>query len=142
MRQPLAAIWSLAFATLVGLPATFGLSQDQFQYVVLSQPRLRSVTYAKVNIFQYDAGNETYPLVTAGLKNPLGLAVDNVRQRLFVADSEAGKVFMYKLIFDHGFLTTDGQQHVAASGNLEPRWVAVDEVSGDIYVSDEPSNQI
>jgi sugar lactone lactonase YvrE len=138
----LAMTWSLAFAVLLVLPGTFGLDreQDGFQYVIVSQPRLKSVTYAKVNIFQYDAGNETYPLVTAGLKNPLGLAVDNVRQRLFVADSEAGKVFMYKLIFDKGNLVTDGQQHVAVSG-LEPRWVSVNE-AGDIYVSDEPSNQI
>lgn len=141
MRQP-AVFWSLAFAILRSLPFAFGLDreQDGFQYVIVSQPRLKSVTYAKVNIFQYDAGNETYPLVSAGLKNPLGLAVDNVRQRLFVADSEAGKVFMYKLIFDKGNLVTDGRQHVAASG-LEPRWVSVNE-HGDIYVSDEPSNQI
>jgi len=141
MTQPLAVIWSLAFATFLSLPATFGLDEkDKYQYVVVSQPRKKSVTYAKINIFQYDAGNETFPLVTAGLKNPLGLAIDNVRGRLFVADSEAGKVFMYKLIFDKGNLVTDGLQHVAASG-LQPRWVSVNE-AGDIYVTDEPSNQI
>lgn len=140
MTQLLTVTCTLAFATLLGIPETFGLQVDGFQYVIVSQPRLKSVTYAKVNIYQYDGGNETYPLVTSGLKNPLGLAVDNVRQRLFVADSESGKVFMYKLIFDKGNLVTDGQQHVAASG-LEPRWVSVNE-AGDIYVTDEPSNQI
>lgn len=140
MTQMLRVIWSLAFVTLLSIPTTLGLSEDIFQFVVVSQPRLRSVTYAKVKITQYDAGNETFPLITSGLKNPLGLAVDNVRQRLFVADSEGGKVFMYNLHFDQGNLVTDGRQLVAASG-LNPRWVSVNE-AGDIYVTDEPSNQI
>lgn len=111
------------------------------EYVVISQPRLHTVVYAKVNMYQYDPGNDTFPLVTAGLKNPMGLAVDNNRGRLFVADSEAGKVFMYNLKYQDGYLNTDGKQHVAASGGLEPRWVSVSE-NGDLFVTDEASNLI
>ena len=36
MTQPLAVIWSLAFATFLSLPATFGLDEkDKYQYLCL-----------------------------------------------------------------------------------------------------------
>jgi sugar lactone lactonase YvrE len=113
---------------------------DGIEYVVVSQPRLASVVYIKVNVNQNGAGNETYPLVTSGLKYPLGVALDNHHRRLYVADPESGKVFWYNVIFSGGGIVTDGRQFVAASGGGF-RWVTVDD-QGTVFMTDEGASTI
>merc|ERR1719487_1973390 len=82
----------------------------------------------------------TRPLIDSGLKSPQGLAVDQVRNKLYVADLDSRKIFMYTLEFSNGVLFTDGKQSVAAQ-NVEARWVAVDSV-GNIFFTDERQNLI
>ena len=82
-----------------------------------------------------DPGNTSYPLVTSGLKNPLGLAVDLENMVLFVCEPDDKKIYMYKLIHSHGEIHTDGVQYVAASPT-ESRSVAVD-THGDIRVESD-----
>merc|ERR1719498_901406 len=82
----------------------------------------------------------TRPLLDSGLKSPQGLAVDQVRNKLYVADPDSPKIFMYQLSFSNGVLFTDGKQSVAAQ-NVESRWVAVDSV-GSIFFTDERQNMI
>jgi sugar lactone lactonase YvrE len=113
---------------------------DGIEYVIVSQPRLASVVYIKVNVNENGAGNETYPLITAGLKYPLGIAVDNAHRRLYVADPDSGKVFWYNVIFANGGIATDGHQNVAASGGAF-RWVTVD-VMGTVFMTDEGASTI
>jgi sugar lactone lactonase YvrE len=125
---------------LVNLVAQAACATDGIEYVIVSQPRLASVVYIKVNVNDNAAGNETYPLVTSGLKYPLGVAVDNHNRRLYIADPDSGKVFWYNVIFVDGGIVTDGRQFVAASG-LTPRWVTVDE-TGTLFITDEGASTI
>jgi len=134
-----------AYVLAAFLGATAGLvgangSTDGSQFVMVSQPRLAKVVYLKHNLFTHAMDSTAYPLVTAGLTKPLGLAFDRQRQHLFVADAESQKVFMYKLVVDQGNLVTDGLQYVAMSGFV-PRWVAVDG-AGTLYASNEAHSQI
>lgn len=130
-----------AAAILAALVVPLAADMRGTDILVVSQPRVKSVVYILVDKFQHGAGNQTFPLVTDGLQDPMGIAIDHNRQRLFVADVAAQKVFMYKLIFTQDEqLTTDGQQYVAVSG-VTPRWVAVDD-EGNVYCTDEQENII
>eukprot|EP00747_Dinoflagellata_sp_TGD_P162395 gnl/TRDRNA2_/TRDRNA2_179950_c0_seq1.p1 gnl/TRDRNA2_/TRDRNA2_179950_c0~~gnl/TRDRNA2_/TRDRNA2_179950_c0_seq1.p1 ORF type:complete len:351 (+),score=64.26 gnl/TRDRNA2_/TRDRNA2_179950_c0_seq1:98-1150(+) len=112
---------------------------DGTEYLLVSQPKLGNVVYYVVHTLTRKADHEAHSLVS-GLQQPFGLAVDQKRFRLFVADARSKKVFMYRLNYDNGELTTDGDQYVAMSG-LTPRWVAVDEF-GTVFCTDENQNLI
>lgn len=127
----------LGFLQCFRLAAAHG---TPYEYVLVSQPRLGSVTYIKINEDTMDAGNQSHPLVSNGLKNPMGIAVDNDRMSLFVCDPEEKKIFRYKIIVSGGHLHTDGVQYVAASP-VESRGVSVD-TDGTIYFTDEPNSLI
>merc|ERR1719386_148737 len=71
----------------------------------------------------------------------MGLAVDQKRQRLFVADANSHKVFMYNLIYVDGDLAVQRRRHVVLSG-LTPHWVAVDEENGAVFCSDERRSMV
>mmetsp|Transcript_103157 Transcript_103157/g.188298 ORF Transcript_103157/g.188298 Transcript_103157/m.188298 type:complete len:355 (-) Transcript_103157:27-1091(-) len=106
------------------------------EYVLVSQPHTGKVLVTEVDALSRTVLSGPRGLVTHGLRKPMGLAVDHRRQRLFVADSERRKLFMYKLIYTDGEIAVDGRRHVAASG-ITPRWVAVDEETGSVFCSDE-----
>jgi hypothetical protein len=125
---------------LVDLVGRATCATDGIEYVIVSQPRLASVVYIKVDVNLNGAGNETYPLITSGLKFPLGVALDHVNRRLFVADPEYQKVFWYNVIFKDGEIVTDGRQFTAASGGGY-RWVTVDE-TGSLFMTDEGASTI
>lgn len=125
---------------LVNLVGQTTCATNGIEYVIVSQPRLASVVFIKVNVNLNGAGNETYPLVTSGLKYPLGVAVDHVNRRLYIADPDQGKVFWYNIIFNNDGIVTDGRQFVAATGGGY-RWVTVDE-EGTVFFTDEGSSTI
>mmetsp|Transcript_62160 Transcript_62160/g.148286 ORF Transcript_62160/g.148286 Transcript_62160/m.148286 type:complete len:340 (-) Transcript_62160:57-1076(-) len=78
-------------------------------------------------------------LIESGLLHPQGLAVDQQRQCLYVADPDARKIFSYQLTH-RGTSLLAGPQEVAADG-IESRWVSVDSL-GSLYFSDEAANRI
>jgi len=79
-------------------------------------------------------------LIDSGLKLPMGLAADQQRSRLLVADPGERKVFAYKLLFSGGKAVIDGSPEVAVQ-DVEARWVAVDGI-GSVFVTDERNNLI
>lgn len=118
------------------LPA--GIYVPPAKYLIISNARNGTIGYVKVP----DHGNfsEVKPLVTMGLGHPQGLAVDQKRQLLLVADSALKKVVSYGLSLDsEGALMVDEQTPLAE--DVEARWVAVDGL-GNVYFSDELGNRI
>merc|ERR1719456_664897 len=79
-------------------------------------------------------------LVDSGLKLPMGLASDQQRSRILVADPGERKVFSYTVLFSGGKAVTDGAASVAVQ-DVEARWVACDGI-GNIFVTDERNNLI
>ncbi|MHB1687231.1 MAG: 6-bladed beta-propeller [Ignavibacteriaceae bacterium] len=67
------------------------------------------------------------------MKNPVGLAIDNIRKRLYVVDSQAHKVKVYSL--DGKFLFEFGKRGTGDGEFNFPTNIAVDK-EGKIYVVD------
>lgn len=130
MKCGLGVLLLLLQASVLGV-----LGAESTRYLMISAPRLSKVVWMKL-----PTDKATRPLIDSGLKSPQGLAVDQVRNKLYVADPDSRKIFMYTLEFSNGVLFTDGKQSVAAQ-NVEARWVAVDSV-GNIFFTDERQNLI
>lgn len=119
-----------------------GVQADDFakKWLIISAPRNSRVSYVMVP----EGGNfgdaKPRTLIDTGLQHPQGIAVDQKRKRLFVADPDVMKIFAYQLIVGDDSISIDGTQTVIAQ-NAESRWVAVDGL-GNVFFSDEPSNQI
>lgn len=125
----------LAPMLLLALAPGAAEAAEATRYLMISAPRLSKVVWMKL-----PDDKASRPLIDSGLKSPQGLAVDQVRNKLYVADPDSRKIFMYSLSFSNGVLFTDGKQSVAAQ-NVEARWVAVDAV-GNVFFSDERQNLI
>lgn len=79
-------------------------------------------------------------LVFKNLAHPQGIAVDQKRSLLLVADSELRKVVSYGLsVREDGTLAVDDQAPVVE--DVEARWVAVDG-RGNVFVTDEQHGQV
>jgi hypothetical protein len=78
-------------------------------------------------------------LISSGLVFPQGIAVDEYRRRMFVADPNLTGVVMYPLT-TNGDTVTVGTQQTVAKG-VQARAVAVDGL-GNVVFTDEPNNRI
>lgn len=112
--------------------------QPPAHYLLASNAMNGTIYYAKVPT-DGSTALSMKPLITSGLGHPQGLAVDQKRQLLFVADSFLGKIVSYALSVKNDVLLAGPQTFVAE--NVEPRWVAVDGM-GNVYLTDEGSNQV
>jgi sugar lactone lactonase YvrE len=76
------------------------------------------------------------PLYVGNVSNPAGVAIDAAHARLFLADTDHKKIYVYNLIIESdGLLMTDGEQHVAVS-DVTAHWLTVNGL-GDLYFSGE-----
>lgn len=106
----------------------------------MSAPRNSRIAWIKLSESGSFVGLEPKTLIDSGLQHPQGIAIDQKRRRLYVADPDVQKIYSYQLVANDGVLTTDGRQTVI-SQNCESRWVSVDGV-GNVFFSDEPQNLI
>lgn len=103
------------------------------KYLIVSNAREGTIGYAKLR--RDGKAEEVQTLVDKDLIHPQGIAVDQKRQLLLVADSELKKVVSYGLTVGvDGSLSVDEQTPVAE--NVDTRWVAVDG-PGNVYMTDE-----
>lgn len=128
----------LALLTLPGV-SSFGESQ---KFLIVSSPLTGHVAYLKLPVDGSPAtadGQAMRTLIKSGLVFPQGLAVDDHRQRLFVADPNKTGLVMYPLS-SNGDTLSVGSPKVVASG-VQTRAVTVDGL-GNVVFSDEPTNRI
>jgi hypothetical protein len=121
------------------------LADEASRYLFASSSRTGKVVYVHLPARSPITGpgapeHVVHTLIDSGLKAPMGLASDQQRGRLFVADPEAKKILSYKILFSAGKAVVDGEASVAAN-DVEARWVACDGI-GNLFVSDEARNYI
>jgi len=120
-------------------------ADEPARYLFMSSSRLAKVVYVHLPSRSPVTGpgapaHKTQTLIETGLKAPMGLASDQQRNTLFVADPEVKKVLSYKILFSGGKAVVDGEAAVAVN-DIEARWVACDGL-GNLFVSDEARNYI
>jgi len=133
----------IVLCNLLLLPV--GVLAESGRYLFASSSRTGRVVYVHLPARSPITGpgapeHKAQTLIDNGLKAPMGLAADQQRSRLFVADPEAKKVLAYKILFSDGRAVVDGEAGVAAN-DVEARWVACDGV-GNLFISDEARNYI
>lgn len=135
-------IWLLFAATTVSATKS---KSGQARFLLVSSPSKGNVMYAALkHTGGLRADVQMQPLVNRTdklLQQPLGIAVDQVNQRLFIADPALGHILGYKLrrSRDPNFLGVDSPTTYATG--VKVRWVAVDGL-GNLYYTDEDKNQI
>lgn len=133
MRAAAALLVALCLGPDHARPAAAELPR---RYLIITAP-----SKAKILYFQLPKGaGATNTLVSTGLGTPQGLAVDQPRKRLLVADPALKSILQFDLhAAEDGGLSADGKKTIA--DNCEPRWVTVNAV-GDAFMTDEIANKI
>mmetsp|Transcript_137325 Transcript_137325/g.238748 ORF Transcript_137325/g.238748 Transcript_137325/m.238748 type:complete len:334 (-) Transcript_137325:22-1023(-) len=115
--------------------------KDPWKFLIVSDARNGSIAYMPVvdGAPRDNAKMATLIPQSSALVHPQGLAVDQARSRLYIADPDLKKIIRYHLHHDSGKLKVEGQKTIA--DNVEVRWVTLDSI-GNLYFSDEANNKI
>lgn len=109
-------------------------------FLLVSSPRLGTISWVKLPDEGNFTGSNGSVLISSGLNHPQGLAVDQKRKVLYVADPDVQRIYSYQLQIHGDGVQVVGDPTVIVS-NSEARWVSVDGV-GNVFFSDEPNNKI
>lgn len=131
------AAFTAALAVVGALAGRKGRQPERF--LIASAPRDSKVGYLRIHPGGVRGGEAMRDLITSGLVSPQGIAHDQARRLLFIADPGARRVFAYDLVAAADRLTAKNRR--IAADNTESRWVGVDAV-GNVFISNEPENQI
>lgn len=113
--------------------------QEATKYLIVSSPATHQVGYTLLKRNgDFDTVNMRL-LIGSGLVYPQGLAVDNIRQRLYIADPQLNALVAYKLVMNGDAVEAQNQEVVV--NGIETRWVAVDAL-GNVFFSDEVNSRI
>eukprot|EP00928_Gymnodinium_smaydae_P002123 TRINITY_DN10750_c0_g1_i1.p1 TRINITY_DN10750_c0_g1~~TRINITY_DN10750_c0_g1_i1.p1 ORF type:complete len:331 (+),score=68.35 TRINITY_DN10750_c0_g1_i1:94-993(+) len=124
-------------ALLLPVAQAFGEAQ---RYLLVSSPATHRIGYLKMQRDGAPPVNESLRiLVDSGLSVPQGIAVDDYRKRLYVADPDLNKLVGYDIRHSGDAIVLGAQFTIAT--DVEPRWVAVDGV-GNVFFTDESKNRI
>jgi len=110
------------------------------KFLLISSPQNGTIGYIKLSQRTNISRDEVTPLISDGLHHPQGIAVDQKRHRLLVADPDLGKLVAYSLRLSSNQVAVEGEPAVVADG-VSPRWVAVDG-RGNVFFSEEGEDQI
>jgi len=134
-----ACIVAALVAAMLPGSAAFGEAQ---KYLIVSAASTGHIAYLKLPSSGAPAvsdGQAMKTLIATGLVFPQGIAVDEYRQRLFVADPNQTGIVMYELSANGDTLSV-GKKKTVASG-VQARAVAVDGL-GNIVFTDEGNSKI
>lgn len=124
----------------MSLLAWWGAYAESPGFLLLSSPRNAKISWLRIPENGSFANSRPETLIDRGLLHPQGIAIDQKRKRLLVADPSAQKIYAYQMRVDGGSLAVEDRQMVIAAA-IESRSVAVDG-NGNIFFSDESHNVI
>lgn len=112
------------------------------QYLLISQPPSAQVSYTRIATTgsQVSVG-ALQVLVSTGLVAPAGLALDQVRSRLYVTDPGNMTILAYNIAQDSGGVKLIASKSAVVLTNVLSEWIAVDNM-GNLFFPDGSSNQI
>lgn len=136
-RTTIAIFLSTVLACLQNVRA-FGEPQ---KYLIVTAPTTSRIAYIKLpgNGRPLEPGDSFRTLLETGLSVPHGVAVDEYRKKLYVADPGLQKLVAYDLKHNGDALDVGSKKTIA--DNVEVRWVTVDGI-GNVFFTDEPRNRI
>lgn len=134
----LAALWVLA---LCAWPSTAAVAN---RYLLVSSPKNGNIQYAKLLTAQEAALRKPLKLRTVelkGLKEPMGIAADNGRMVLYIADPGSSAIWLVPLYVSaaDGKLVP-GELKQVVSGT-KTKWVSVDAV-GNLFYTEGEANAV
>lgn len=109
-------------------------------FLLISSPRNAKVSWLRIPENGSFAHVRPETLIDRGLMHPQGIAVDQKRKRLLIADPSVQKIYSYQMRVDGDALTVEDKQTVVSTA-IESHSVAVDG-NGNIFFSDESHNVI
>jgi len=117
------------------------------RYVIVSSSELAQVLYWPAPAYGSEMNegdrNEPQVLISTGLVEPIGIAVDQERHGLYVADpgadGKSGKVWRYVLTPTASGLEVGAP--FAVLSNIQVRWLTLD-AHGTLFVTDEGNNVV
>merc|ERR1719379_2653613 len=93
--RSLLAFVAAGLLPVVAEPTVRG-ANEVTRFILVSAPRTSKVSYVRVGRFGHLVG-EAQDLINSGLLHPQGLAVDQLRSRLYVADPDNKTILAYTL---------------------------------------------
>lgn len=115
-------------------------SEPPVKFLLFSSP-----TQGRISYFVLPArgtltnSSEPHVLVDTGIESPMGIAVDQYRNRLLVADPAGQQIVAFELLAEGE--TLQASEPLAVAAGVEARWVAVDG-RGNVFFTVEGANQI
>lgn len=120
--------------TAPGIP----LLHDQ-HFLIISSPVQGKILYTQVENGISTSG-QTYPLVTGGLVEPKGIAIDTTHGNLYIADAGVQRIYRYGLVVANGGLETNGLRTIVVE-NATVDSVACD-LQGNLFYTAGSTNNI
>lgn len=112
------------------------------RFLIAASPSTSTIAYLRLppNGAPATGAEPMRVLLNEGLSVPQGVAVDDYRKRLYVADPDLHKLVAYDISYGWGGSLVLGKQ-LTVIPNVEVRWVSVDGL-GNVYFTDEATNKI
>lgn len=131
----------MAALLLLLLPSVAAIGESQ-KYLFASSPSTGYIGYMLLPHKTAPPADKQpmHVLIDSGLSFPQGLAVDEFRHRLYVADPGLGKLVYFDISLGFGQKLDVGEMRTVAE-NVETRAVAVDGL-GNVFFTEEPSQKI
>jgi sugar lactone lactonase YvrE len=111
-------------------------------FMLIASPSMGKVSYTELEEFRSKSGVAS-PLITTGLKTPMGVAFDKDRGFLYVADKGAKAIYRYLILVNtangHNTLVSTGERLTMMQGHAV-EWITCDTKGNLLYTAPDSNN--